>query len=166
MLLKRLKGPSYAFGGSPISDLEGSFNIMVLANGRECSADFLIASADIMPLIGRDLINGLELSIHGAQTYLMVGATLTETESSCHTLRSISFLASAVDNQNTYTCFICKFLTLTCDHRGSYIGIQHHILLKPDTVPVACLPRPVPLALWERVEAAVHELHRQGSGSW
>ncbi len=56
--LKCLKGLSYAFEGTPIPGLEGSFNIMVLANSRECSADFLIASADITPLIGQDLING------------------------------------------------------------------------------------------------------------
>ncbi len=160
--LKCLKGPSYAFGGTPISGLEGSFNVTVLANGRECSADFLIASADITPLFGRDVINGLELSIHGSQTSPLVGPLLTGIDSSCSTLQTISSLSSMQDNQNTYTSLLREFPTLTCDHLGSYPGFQHRILLKPGTIPIACRPRPAPLALREGVEAAVRELDRQG----
>ncbi len=107
--LQCLKGPSYTFGGMPISGLEGSFNVTVLANSRECLADLFIVSADITPLIGQDLINGLELSIHGSQTSPMVGPTLTETESSCSTLLTISSLLSATDNQNTYTSLLHEF---------------------------------------------------------
>ncbi len=51
---------------------------------------------------------------------------------------------------------------LTCDHLSSYPRFQHWILLKLDTIPVACHLHPVPLAPWEGVEAAVHELERQG----
>ncbi len=159
------QGSQLHFGGMPVSGLEGSFNITVLASGRECLADFLIASADITPLIGRDLINVLELSICRSHSSLTVGPMLTESESFCSTLQSISSLSSQVDTQNMYTSLLCEFLTLMCDHPGSYPGFQHCILLNPDTVPVACSLRSVPLALWVGVETTVHELDHQGSGS-
>ncbi len=92
----------------------------------------------------------------------MVSPMFTESESSCSTLQTIFPLLSMVDNQNTYACLLCEFLTCTCDHLGSYPRFQHQILLKPDTVPVACRLRPVPLTLHEGVETAVHELDHQG----
>ncbi len=75
MPLKCLTGPSYAFGALRFQvSFKGSFAVTALVDGKECPANLLVSSADMMPLISRDLINGLELSMHGSQMSPSVNA--------------------------------------------------------------------------------------------
>ncbi len=61
-----------------------------------------------------------------------------------------------------YTPLLQEFLALTLDTLGFFPDYQHWIELKPGTVPVACRPCQVPLALHDGVEKAVRKLDRNG----
>ncbi len=51
---------------------------------------------------------------------------------------------------------------LTHDQMGVYLTFQHEIKLQPGTIPIVSHMRPAPLALHEKVEAAIRELDCQG----
>ncbi len=121
-----------------------------------------------MPLIGRDLINGLELNIHGSPTLPTVNSDQspqpmgTEDSAKGGPPCIISSVVASLDTQANYTGLLREFPTLTLDRLSSYPSFQHRIELKPDAIPIACHARPVLLALRNKVEDAVRELDRQG----
>ncbi len=64
--LRAIQCPSFAFGGTMIAGFEGTFSTVISANGRECSVDMVVCTADITPIIGCNIINGLELTFTGS----------------------------------------------------------------------------------------------------
>ncbi len=54
---------------------------------------------------------------------------------------------------------------LTLPKLGQFPKFQHGVQLQPNTAPVACRSRPIPLALCEKVKEAVEELDQQGYGN-
>ncbi len=67
-------------------------------------------------------------------------------------------VVSSPTQDSSCTSLLREFPTLTLDKLGVYPGFQHHIQLQPGMIPVTCHMRPVPLALCEKGEDAVHEL--------
>ncbi len=67
-----------------------------------------------------------------------------------------------VAQSGRYTPLLRELLALTLDKLGVFPDFQHQIELKPDMVPIACRPCPIPLALREGVENTVCELDRNG----
>ncbi len=45
-----------------------SCHVEVSANGKSCTTNLMVYTADMPPIIGRDLINALELGVQGSPT--------------------------------------------------------------------------------------------------
>ncbi len=50
--LQPLRGPSYAYGGIPIEDFDGSCRVRVELGGKVCTADVMISASETEPIIG------------------------------------------------------------------------------------------------------------------
>ncbi len=136
---------------------DGSCRAEVSANGKSCIANLMISNADMLPIIGCDLINALELGVQGSSTVL--GVRRDTQPESCTTSHNL-----AVEGAQSagYMPLLWEFPALTLDTLGVFPDYQHWIELKPGAVPAACHPRPVPLVLHEGVEKAVCELDWNG----
>ncbi len=156
MPLHWLSTPSYAFGGVPIHGFDGYFCTTAVDGPRECECKLVVASSDITPIIGRDLINALNLTVHGSNKVAQVGSCLTVALSA--PLNSVQ--TPSKQSPDCCTDLLREFPALTLDTLGVVPDFQHRITLQPDAVPIACQPRPIPLALREGVEKAVWELDR------
>ncbi len=111
------------------------------------------------PIIGHDLINALELGVQGSSMVFGVQRA-TQPTGSCTTS---PHLAKEGAQSAGYMPLLWEFPALTLDTLGVFPDYQHRIELKHGTVPVACHPRPVPLALCNGVEKAVCELDQNGT---
>ncbi len=60
-----MKGPSDSVESMRVPNVDGLCSVTAVANGRECSVDLVVSSADDTPLLGWDLIHGLGLTIQG-----------------------------------------------------------------------------------------------------
>ncbi len=65
MPLKCLKGPSYSANNLCVHNLDGLVSAAAMAGGQKCFVDPVVSSANVTPLLGRDLIRSLGLSIQG-----------------------------------------------------------------------------------------------------
>ncbi len=105
----------------------------------------MVSTADTPPIIGRDLINALELGVQGSST----AHGVQQYTSSHSPTESASTRAICKED---YTPLLCEFPALSLDTLGVFPDFQHQIELKPDTLPVTCRSRLIPLVLHEGVE--------------
>ncbi len=70
-----IQHPSFTFGGTLITGFKGTFSTVISANGRECSVHMVVCTAGIIPLIGYDIINGLELTFTGSSTVASIDSS-------------------------------------------------------------------------------------------
>ncbi len=167
--LHAVQHPSFAFGGVPVTGFEGTFSAVISANGRECSVNMVVCSANITPLIGRNIINGLEVSFTRSSSALVVSSSSSMlARSDSGILSSLAMKHYEVSSvaqpslHGNYTILPHEFSTLTLNQLGGYPRFQHRIQLHPGTIPIVSHMRPVPLALREKMESAVRELDHQG----
>ncbi len=136
----------------------------------------MVSTTDTLPIISRDLINTLELGVqgspmvHGVQRNTQPESCTTPTQWAEVCIDGPSPPTEAVGTKDGvtlcdvvsvgvaqsagYTPLLQEFPALSLDTLGVFPDFQHRIKLKPDTVPVACHPRLIPLALCEGVEKA------------
>ncbi len=68
--LKPLIGPSFAYGGVPITRFNGLITVQVESGGQVCSSNLMVSSVESQHIIGRDLINCFGLAIRGSSWVL------------------------------------------------------------------------------------------------
>ncbi len=158
--------------------VQGYFKSVVQFNGRSCPINIYVLDDSCAPVIGRDLLTQLGMSIdfgtmqvrctqdssglQGAQPMGSFGteagnapvAPSVSTECPDPTVSAVPTIVSS---------FVAQNPALVSKEIGTFPGFEHHIKLSPGAMPVAVKTRAVPYAIADNVADAVRLLDQKGS---
>ena len=135
--LSPLEHSIHNFDGSIINQIKGTIPCKVTYKNREASTTMYVVPNTYPCILGRDLIQLLELNISGL---------------------SLS-VNNIVEKSNS---ILSEFPNLTDPSHGTYPNYEHHIALSADAVPKVTKLRSIPLTRRDAVNAEIRNMEAQG----
>ncbi len=130
------KAHIHNFDGTKIGGILGTFDCLARFQQRTSPCTVYVMPDSCQPVIGKDLIHGLQLSLDGASMKVRHTATTT----------------------TDYTALLRQFPGLLSEKMGVFPGHEHTITLSPDARPVAQKLRPIPLSRRDAVEREIERM--------